>query len=216
MRAATLSLLAILATAATSAQNPADPLKAGFENPPQAARPRVWWHWMSGNVSQQGAELDLAWMKRVGIGGVHTFSGSIQEPSVVNPPVPFMSDAWKDVFRRTTEEARKSGMEVTIAGSPGWSETGGTWVTPEEAMKKYVWSETQVEGGKPFSGKLVKPPSVTGPFQSVRLKRTGPAPSDLTHDVYADSARSGISNPGSRSRAERSQIFFLFHSTRFF
>jgi alpha-L-rhamnosidase len=185
--AATLSLLAVLATAATSAQNAADPLKSGFKNPPQAARPRVWWHWMSGNVSQQGAELDLAWMKRVGIGGVHTFSGSIQEPSVVNPPVPFMSDAWKDVFRRTTEEARKSGMEVTIAGSPGWSETGGTWVTPEEAMKKYVWSETQVEGGKPFSGKLLKPPSVTGPFQGVRLKRTGPAPSDLTHDVYADS-----------------------------
>ena len=142
---------------------------------------------MSGNVTQQGAELDLAWMKRVGIGGVHSFSGSIQEPSLVKPPVPFMSDTWKDVFRTTTEEARKSGMEVTIAGSPGWSETGGTWVTPEEAMKKYVWSETQVEGGKPFSGKLMKPPSVTGPFQSVRVKRTGPAPSDLTHDVYADS-----------------------------
>src|SRR3954470_22163331 len=72
---AAISVLVILATVTTSAQNP-DPLKVGFENPPQSARPRVWWHWMSGNVSQQGAELDLEWMNRVGIGGVHTFSGS--------------------------------------------------------------------------------------------------------------------------------------------
>jgi hypothetical protein len=41
-------------------------------------------------------------------------------------------------------------MEEAIAGSPGWSETGGPWVKPNEGMKKYVWSEIEVEGGKPF------------------------------------------------------------------
>jgi hypothetical protein len=49
------------------AQNSSDPLWKGFENPPSAARPRVWWHWMNGNISEEGIKLDLDWMHRVGI-----------------------------------------------------------------------------------------------------------------------------------------------------
>src|SRR5215472_17056486 len=36
-------------------------------------------------------------------------------------------------------------------------------------MKKTVWSETRIEGGKPFSGVLPHPPTTTGPFQNVPL-----------------------------------------------
>ena len=36
-----------------------------------------------------------------------------------------------------------------------------------QGMKKYVWSETFVEGGKPFTGKLAHPPSNTGAFQNM-------------------------------------------------
>ena len=46
-----------------------DSLKSGFQNPPQSARPRVWWHWMNGNITKEGITRDLQWMKRVGIGG---------------------------------------------------------------------------------------------------------------------------------------------------
>lgn len=102
---------------------------------------------MNGNVSLEGARLDLAWMQRVGIGGVHIFAGSLFEPHVVEPPVNFMSEGWQAIFRDATLMARQQGMDVTIAGSPGWSETGGIWVAPENGMKKYVWSEIQVEGG---------------------------------------------------------------------
>ena len=42
-----------------AAQSATDTLKSGFENPPQGARPRVWWHWMGGNVSKEGIQLDL-------------------------------------------------------------------------------------------------------------------------------------------------------------
>ena len=42
--------------------------------------------------------------------------------------------------------ADQLGMEEAIAGSPGWSESGGPWVPGPEAMKKYVWSETR--GGR--------------------------------------------------------------------
>ena len=40
-----------------------------------------------------------------------------------------------------------SGLEMAIFSSPGWSETGGPWVKPEQAMKKLVWSET--DGRRP-------------------------------------------------------------------
>ena len=36
-------------------------------------------------------------------------------------------------------------------------------------MKKLVWSETRVEGGRRFTGALTKPPTTTGPFQNVPL-----------------------------------------------
>ena len=47
------------------AQKPVtDPLADGFRNPPNAARPRVWWHWMDGNITKEGITLDLEWLHR--------------------------------------------------------------------------------------------------------------------------------------------------------
>src|ERR1700742_705889 len=55
----------------------ADALQAGFIDPPTSARPRVWWHWMNGNITQEGIREDLEWMKRVGTGGVQNFEASL-------------------------------------------------------------------------------------------------------------------------------------------
>lgn len=126
---------------------------------------------MSGNVTAEGARLDLEWMQRIGIGGVHAFSGGkLPSTQVVASPLPFMSEGWRAAFRQSLDQAHAAGMEVGIAGSPGWSQTGGPWVAPADAMKKYVWSETVVEGGRPFRGKLSVPPRVTGSFQNKALK----------------------------------------------
>ena len=43
-------------------------------------------------------------------------------------------------------------------------------------MKKYVWSETRVEGGKPFTGTLAHPPSNTGAFQNLGIQDLLAAP----------------------------------------
>ncbi|CAN7489044.1 glycosyl hydrolase [Phenylobacterium sp. LjRoot225] len=181
-------LIALCASAVTSnlgapvsAAEP-DALAPGFMDPPNSAKPRVWWHWMSGNVSAEGAELDLEWMRRVGVGGVHVFSGDLPPaPSVIKPPKAFMSPGWQEVFRRSVDQAHAAGMEVAIAGSPGWSETGGPWVAPADGMKKYVWSETAIKGGRPFQGQLAAPPRVTGPFQANALK-------DAKGSAYGDAA----------------------------
>ncbi len=152
------------------AQQVADPLADGFRDPPSSARPRVWWHWMNGNITEEGIRLDLEWMKRIGIGGAQTFDAQLNTPQVVEKRLVYMTPEWKHAFRTAAETADKLGLELAIAASPGWSETGGPWVTPEDGMKKLVWSETRVTGGKPFKGKLAAPPMITGPFQDLGMQ----------------------------------------------
>ena len=66
---AAAALLLALCLMPLGAQAPADPLKSGFENPPDSARPRVWWHLMNGNITKEGIKLDLEWMRRAGLAG---------------------------------------------------------------------------------------------------------------------------------------------------
>jgi alpha-L-rhamnosidase len=159
--------VAVVALAATAAT--ADPLADEFQSPPNSARPRVWWHWMNGNVTIDGIEKDLDWMSRIGIGGVQNFDASLATPQIVAKRLVYMDPDWKAAFRRAVEIADQKGMEFAIAASPGWSETGGPWVKPEDGMKKLVWSETLIAGGKRFAGPLKPLPTATGPFQSAKL-----------------------------------------------
>jgi hypothetical protein len=152
----------------------ADQLYQGFVTPPPAARPRVWWHWMNGNVTKEGIRRDLEWMQRVGLGGFQNFDASLFGDTVVDKRVAYMTPEWKDAFRYAIELADRLGLEAAIAGSPGWSESGGPWVRPEQAMKKVVWSERLVQGGQPFAGALPKLPTTSGPFQNVPAG--GPSP----------------------------------------
>lgn len=143
-------------------------LEEQFRDPPSSARPRVWWHWMNGNVTKDGIAKDLAWMKRVGIGGMQNFDANVKTPQVVDQRLAYMSPEWKDAFRFAAREADRLGLELAIASSPGWTETGGPWVAPQDGMKKLAWSETVVTGGTRFVGKLNSPPHVTGLYQGLK------------------------------------------------
>jgi hypothetical protein len=150
-----------------------DSLLKNFKTPPNAAKPRVWWHWMNGNISKEGIQKDLDWFTRVGIGGFQNFDAALFTPVVVPTKIVFMTPAWKDAFKFTTALANKKGLEMAIAGSPGWSVTGGPWVAPGDAMKKYVWTETRIKGGEAFLGKLAQPSDATGKFQNVQVSKAG-------------------------------------------
>jgi hypothetical protein len=142
-------------------------LEARFLNPPASAKPRVWWHWMNGNITRDGIQKDLEWMNRIGIGGFQNFDAAFMTPQIVEKRLVYMTPEWKEAFRFAANLADSLGFEMAIAGSPGWSESGGPWVSPSEGMKKYVWSETIVEGGKRFQGQLPHPPVASGPFQNL-------------------------------------------------
>ncbi|MEO8663556.1 MAG: glycosyl hydrolase [Bryobacteraceae bacterium] len=167
MQAISTRFVLVLGLTAISFAQTTDPLLRGFRDPPASAKPRVWWHWMNGNISKEGIKLDLEWMKRTGIGGFQNFDAALTTPQIVEKRLVYMTPEWKDAFRYTATLADQMGLEMAIAGSPGWSETGGPWVPPSDGMKKFVWSETTVEGGRPFSGTLPKPPHATGPFQNI-------------------------------------------------
>jgi hypothetical protein len=167
IRLASFALLSGFAVSALATEaDSSDYLASGFAQPPNSAAPRVWWHWMNGNITKDGIKLDLEWMKRIGIGGFQTFDASLGTPQVVDKRLVFMTPDWKDAFSYATNLADQLGLEMAIAGSPGWSETGGPWVAPADAMKKIVWSETTIQGGKPYTGLLPQPPNVSGPFQN--------------------------------------------------
>jgi hypothetical protein len=164
-----VTTVAIVATAADAR----DPLRDAFRDPPAHARPRVWWHWMNGNITESGIAKDLAWMKRIGIGGAQTFDASLETPQIVDKRLVYMTPAWKQAFRFAASEADRLGLELAIASSPGWSETGGPWVRPEDGLKKLVWSELDVTGGTPVAAALPRPPRVVGPFQALKADETG-------------------------------------------
>ncbi|WP_395336713.1 glycosyl hydrolase [Novosphingobium sp. BL-8H] len=142
-------------------------LQAEFADPPMDARPRVWWHWINGNITEDGLLKDLAWMKRMGIGGAQSFDVNLQSPQIVDQRLIYMTPAWKSAFKAAAGEADRLGLELAIASSPGWSETGGPWVPPADGMKKLVWSEITVVGGTRITRALPSPPSATGPYQSI-------------------------------------------------
>src|SRR5437588_9794561 len=164
-----LALFLVLAAISQSNNIGKDSLFKNFATTPNSAKPRVWWHWMNGNITKEGIKLDLEWMKRAGIGGFQNFDAAMATPKLVDKRLVYMTPEWKDAFRYTTELADQLGLEEVIAGSPGWSESGGPWVEPSQAMKKLVWSETVVERGQHFAGTLPKPPTVSGPFQNIPI-----------------------------------------------
>jgi hypothetical protein len=165
--AAAIACLFASAPGAPAMAAASDAFAASFANPPNTARPRVWWHWLNGNITREGIEKDIDWMARSGLGGLQNFDAEMMTPQVVAKRLPYMSPEWSDAFKHAVRLAERKGLEFGIAASAGWSETGGPWVRPEDGMKKLVWSEVTVEGGRPLDVQLPPAPRTTGPFQDL-------------------------------------------------
>lgn len=173
-----------------------DQVYQNFINPPAAAKPRVWWHWMNGNITKEGIQKDMEWMEKSGIGGLMNFDANLLTPVVVKKKLVYMSPEWKEAFKFTTELAKQKKLELAIAGSPGWSVTGGPWVEPKDGMKKYVWSITTITGGTTYNGKLNNPPSVTGKIQNAKQGGGGfGGGTKKLPEFYADAAVVAFKQP---------------------
>ena len=112
-------------------------------------------------------------MSRSGIGGFQNFDAGLTTPQIVKNRLIFMTPGWKDAFQFATRLADSLHLEMAIAGSPGWSESGGPWVPAKDGMKKLVWTEIRAKGGQPFTGKLPQPPNTSGTFQNLPILADG-------------------------------------------
>src|SRR6266496_3290581 len=155
---AAMTIVSLTVTAGMFAQSAGDPLAQGFLTPPESAKPRTWWHWTNGNVTEDGITKDLQWMKRAGIGGFELVDVASGNGQVVEPKINFGTEEWYRAVKHSAELAKQLDLEMSIFSCAGWSEAGGPWVKPEMAMKKLVWSETTVAGPMKFAGKLAQPP----------------------------------------------------------
>ena len=130
-------------------------LQSEFTDPPHESRPMVLWHWMNGNITKDGIRKDLQWMHDIGLSGFFLFDCGNAPHVIVKEQLPFMSEGWKDALRYAVHLADSLDLEVGIASSPGWSLTGGPWVSEDDAQKKVVWSSIPVQGH--FRGELPLP-----------------------------------------------------------
>jgi hypothetical protein len=99
---------------------------------------------MNGNITQDGITRDLEWMKRIGIGGFQNFDAALGTPQIVKERLVFMTPPWRDAFKHAAQTADRLGLEMSIAGSPGWSESGGPGSAraghEEAGLEETLWS----------------------------------------------------------------------------
>ena len=119
-------------------------LEAEFLNPPNSSRPRTWFHVMSGNMTKAGITKDLESIQSVGIGGVLLFNVTQGIPI---GPVKFNSAEHLELVSHMAAESERLGLAFGVHNCDGWTSSGGPWITPENSMKKVVWSETYSSGG---------------------------------------------------------------------
>ena len=106
--------------------------------------PETWFHIIGGNASKEGLAADIAAVSDAGISGISLFhgGGSCDElwPGVTNG-VPCMSGNWVDLIKFAETECHRRGLKFKMQNCPGWSMSGGPWITPDRAMRKLVCFE---------------------------------------------------------------------------
>ncbi|MCU7552153.1 glycosyl hydrolase [Chitinophagaceae bacterium LB-8] len=129
-------------------------LENDFVRPPLSAYPQTLWFWMNGHISKQGITLDLEAMMEAGIGGVYNFDAGTDIPA---GPIKYLSSEWLALKKHAILECERLGLHFVLHNCPGWSSSGGPWITPELAMQQVTWSEMYIKGGKEINISLPKP-----------------------------------------------------------
>jgi hypothetical protein len=139
-------------------------LESGFVTPPDSIQTSVYWYWISDNISKEGAVKDLHAMKAAGIN--RAFIGNIGIDDLPSGKIKMFSEEWWEIMHLALKTATELDIEIGIFNSPGWSQSGGPWIEPEQAMRYLASSELEVKGPKKISQRLPKP---NAHFQDVRV-----------------------------------------------
>ena len=140
----------------------ADPLESGFANPPDQTRPWCYWYWISDNISKEGITKDLEAMNRIGIG--EALIGNIFLDDQPAGAIKVLSEEWWQLVEHAIREGGRIGVNIGMFNCPGWSQSGGPWIKPEQSMRYVASSEIRVTGPRRFAEKIAAPKV---PFQDI-------------------------------------------------
>jgi len=129
-------------------------MESNFVNPPDSARPGVYWYFMDGNLNGKEMTADLEAMKTAGLGNLVFLEVDVGIPK---GPVKWMSEPWQELFVQSVRDAERLGMDITLGIGPGWCGSGGPWVKPEQSMQHLVFSSVDLKGPQNYSAKLPLP-----------------------------------------------------------
>jgi hypothetical protein len=93
-------------------------------------------------------------MKRAGLAGAQMIDVSMYIPQ---GSARYGSDEWFGDVQYAIHTAHELGLSFGMMNGPGWSGSGGPWVTPDLAMQRVVWNETNVDGGRKIRIRLDHP-----------------------------------------------------------
>jgi hypothetical protein len=110
----------------------------------------MYWYWLNNNVSAKGITADLEAMKEAGVG--EAFIGHVVSDGIPEGTVPILSPSWWQHVEHAVREGERIGVRVGMFNCPGWSQSGGPWMKPEQSMRYLVSAETRVAGGTTFNG----------------------------------------------------------------
>ena len=134
---------------------PREEMMRDFRDPFGKVRTGVYWYWLSGNISEEGIRRDLEAMRRAGID--RAYIGDVGEGGNKPGEVRTFSEAWWKALQTAFETAAKLDIEIGLFNSPGWSQSGGPWITHDRAMRRLVHSEIHVTGPQRQGPLLPKP-----------------------------------------------------------
>ena len=148
-------LMAMLAfTLMAQAQMAYDSLRESlwhaFLTPPDSIRVGCYYYWVNEQVDPKGVKADLRWMKDNGITLAFLATDIRNRTRWDNPwegqtfgKNKFQSRLWWKNLRTALKTAGELGIEMGLFNCPGWSQSGGPWVKPEEAMRN--WTTNGIE-----------------------------------------------------------------------
>ena len=144
-------------------------LERGFITPPDSIKTSVYWYWISNHISKEGVIKDLQSMKEAGIDRAYIGNIGLADSESGEGPVKFYSDEWWEITHAALKTATELGIEIGIFNCPGWSQSGGPWVSPEQSMRYLASSSVTVTGGRKIEIDLPRPESRWADrFQDVR------------------------------------------------
>ncbi len=127
-------------------------LEQGFRQPPSATKPWCYWYWISDNLSKEGITRDLEAMARAGIG--EALIGNIFLDEVPAGDIKVLTERWWDLVEHAIREGGRVGVNIGMFNSPGWSQSGGPWVKPEQSMRYLVSTQTRIHGPGAFRAEV--------------------------------------------------------------